>query len=86
MELLGAETDEIVGAVRSITTVFAEETEGGPVEVPVIELAFNCKIKVPSEQLVTVTVYVVPDPDKPGVLHVDVPPYWKSPVAKSETD
>jgi hypothetical protein len=41
VELLGAETDEIVGAVRSITTVFAELTVGGPVEVPVTEFAFN---------------------------------------------
>ena len=39
--LVGAETDEIVGAVRSITTVFAELIEGGPADVPVIELAFN---------------------------------------------
>ena len=31
----------MVGAVRSITTVFAELTVGGPVEVPVTELAFN---------------------------------------------
>jgi hypothetical protein len=54
--LAGAVTDEIVGAVRSMITVFAELTEGGPVDVPVIELALSCSIKVPSEQLVTVTV------------------------------
>ena len=54
--------------------VFAELTDGGPVEVPVTEFALSCKIKEPSEQLVAVTVYVVPEPLKPGVLHVDVPP------------
>ena len=52
----GADTEEIVGAVRSITTVFAELTVGGPVEVPVTEFAFNCRITVPSVQLVRVTV------------------------------
>jgi hypothetical protein len=33
-----------------------------------------------------VTEYVVPDPLNPGELHVEVPPNWKSPVAKSDTD
>jgi hypothetical protein len=56
VELLGAETDEIVGAVRSITTVFAELTVGGPVELPVTEFALSWRITVPSEQLVRVTV------------------------------
>ena len=54
--LAGAVTVEIVGAVRSIITVLAELTEGGPVDVPVTELALSCRIKVPSVQLVTVTV------------------------------
>jgi hypothetical protein len=40
----------------------------------------------PSVQFVRVTEYVVPDPLNPGVLQVEVPPNWKSPVAKSETD
>jgi hypothetical protein len=52
----GADTEEIVGAVRSITTVFAELTVGGPVEVPVTEFAFSCRMTVPSVQLVRVTV------------------------------
>ena len=54
--MAGAVTVEMVGAVRSIITVLAELAEGGPVEVPVMELAFNCKINVPSVQFVTVTV------------------------------
>jgi hypothetical protein len=56
VELDGAVTDERVGAVRSITMVFADFTELGPEDVPVTELAFNCKVKIPSEQLVRVTV------------------------------
>jgi ABC-type Fe3+-hydroxamate transport system substrate-binding protein len=56
VELAGAVTEEMVGAVRSMTIVFAELTVGGPVEVPVIEFALSCRINAPSEQLVTVTV------------------------------
>ncbi len=41
MPLAGPVTEEIVGAVRSMITVFAELTEGGPVEVPVMELALS---------------------------------------------
>ena len=41
MPLAGPVTEEIVGAVRSITIVFAELTEGGPVDVPVMEFAFS---------------------------------------------
>jgi hypothetical protein len=67
-------TDEMVGAVLSITTEFAEVTAGGPAEVPVIEFAFNCKITDPSLQFVSVTVYVVPEPVSVGELQVEVPP------------
>ena len=41
MELAGAVTDEMVGAVLSMTTVFAEETVGGPADVPVTEFALS---------------------------------------------
>ena len=39
--LAGGETDEMVGALRSMTMVFAELTDGGPVEVPVTEFALS---------------------------------------------
>jgi len=56
VELEGADTEVIVGAVRSIITVLAELTAGGPVDVPVTEFAFNCRMTVPSVQFVRVTV------------------------------
>jgi hypothetical protein len=77
---------EIVGRVLSITIVAAETSDGGPADVPVIEFAFNCRINVPSEQLVMLTVYEVPDPDKVGVLQLELPPNLKSEPAKSDTD
>ena len=73
--MAGPDTEAIVGAVRSMTIVFADAMALGPVVVvPVTEFAFSCKIKLPSVQLVTVIEYVVPDPLTPGVLHVEVPP------------
>jgi hypothetical protein len=55
--------------------VFADAIALGPVVVvPVTEFAFICKIREPSVQFVTVTVYVVPEPETDGVLHDDVPP------------
>jgi hypothetical protein len=41
VEFAGAATDEMAGAVRSMITVFAELTVGGPVDVPVMELALS---------------------------------------------
>jgi len=85
--LAGALTDEMVGAVRSIVMVLEDATEVGPVVVvPVTELAFNCRIKLPSVQLVSVTVYVVPLPLRPGVLQEELPPNWKSAASKPVTD
>jgi hypothetical protein len=72
---VGAVTLEIVGRVRSIIIVFAEAIAEGPVVVaPVTEFALSWRIKFPSEQLVSVTEYVVPLPVTVGVLHEDVPP------------
>jgi hypothetical protein len=49
--LAGPDTEEIVGAVRSIViVVVADEFEGGPVDVPVTEFAVNLGINVPSPQ------------------------------------
>ena len=65
MEFAGAETDEIVGAVRSIMTgVDVSEFVDGPLEdvtVPKTELANTCGTKVPSPQLLTVNVKVLPE-------------------------
>ena len=53
--LAGGETDEMVGALRSMTmVVVAGEADDGPVVVPETELAFNRGIKVPSPQFETI--------------------------------
>ena len=50
----GGETDEMVGAVRSMMmVVVAGDAEDGPVAVPVTVLAINLGIKDPSLQLET---------------------------------
>ncbi len=66
--------------------MFADESEEGPDDVPVMELAFNCNINVPSLQLVTETVYEEPDPVSVGELQDDEPPNLKSAADKSDTD
>ena len=56
-----AETEEIVGAVRSITMVFvAGELATGPTCIPVIEFAKSWGIKVPSPQPDAAMVKLVP--------------------------
>jgi hypothetical protein len=55
--LAGAETDNIVGAVRSMTiVVVAGETAAGPAVVPVTEFALRAGMRVPSEHEDIVTV------------------------------
>jgi hypothetical protein len=79
---------EIVGAVRSITTVFADAIALGPVVVvPVTEFAFSRSIRAPSVQPETVTVKVVPEEAETFVeLQDALPPYSKSDAAIPVTD
>ena len=86
VELAGADTEEIVGPVRSIVMVVDEGvlTEGPTmfVEVPVTELASNCGVKVPSLQPLTVSVKVVPEAAEIANAHpVAVPAFEKSEFA-----
>jgi hypothetical protein len=65
VEFAGAVTDEIVGAVRSILIgVVVSEFAAGPLEevtVPKTEFAKTCGTRVPSLQLLTVNVKVLPE-------------------------
>jgi hypothetical protein len=65
VELEGAATEEIVGAVRSIVMgVVVSEFAAGPLEevtVPKTEFAKTCGTRVPSLQLLTVNVKVLPE-------------------------
>ena len=84
--MAGAESEESVGEVRSMTIVVeAREFALGPlllVTVPKTELASTWGIRVPSLQLLTVRVKFVPDDALIEKEHpVAVPALEKSPLA-----
>ena len=81
-------TDEIVGAVRSITIVrVAGELADGPTCVPVTELAKSWGINVPSPQPDAVMVKLVPVEVSGVKVHpVAVPALEKSEDATPVTD
>jgi len=88
--LLGAVTELINGTVRSITIVEEKrELAAGPlllVTVPYTEFAITCGFKVPSEQLLTVRVKLVPELALTEKLHpVADPALLKSEFATVST-
>ena len=88
--MAGADREERVGAVRSKTIVVdAGELAAGPlllVTVPKTELASTWGIRVPSLQLLTVRVKLVPDDALTEKLQpVAVPEFEKSPFATEFT-
>jgi hypothetical protein len=82
----GPVTDEIVGAVRSITTVFdAEEFDAGPfvlVTVPNTEFARSWGVRVPSlHEDIDIVIVVPEDALGENEQPVAVPAFEKSPAA-----